>query len=121
MVKERCQLLNDFVAQIAYFFNDPLEIDLASIQPKWDDKKQGFFEDWKTTLQVIETWEPAAIEHSFKEAASLAQIKPGELQLPLRIMLVGAKFGPTVFDIAFRIGKEATTRRIEHCLSLLAQ
>jgi glutamyl-tRNA synthetase len=121
MVKERCQLLNDFVGQVAYFFKDPVEIDLASIQPKWEEKKQAFFEDWKTTIQGIETWEPTAIEHSFKEAAALAQIKPGELQLPLRIMLVGAKFGPTVFDIAFRIGKEATKRRIEHCLSLLAQ
>jgi glutamyl-tRNA synthetase len=121
MVKERCQLLNDFVAQVAYFFNDPVEIDLASIQPKWDEKKQAFFEEWKTTLQQIETWDAATLEQSFKDAAALAQIKPGELQLPLRIMLVGAKFGPTVFEIAFRIGKEATTRRIEHCLSLLAQ
>ena len=121
MVKERCQLINDFVAQVAYFFNDPLEIDLASVQPKWDDRKQVFFEGWKTTLNQIETWDAVAIENTFKEAAALAQIKPGELQLPLRIMLVGAKFGPTVFDIAFRIGKEATTRRIGHCLTLLAQ
>jgi glutamyl-tRNA synthetase len=121
MVKERCQLINDFVAQVAYFFNDPLEIDLASVQPKWDDRKQVFFEGWTTTLNQIETWDAVAIENTFKEAAALAQIKPGELQLPLRIMLVGAKFGPTVFDIAFRIGKEATTRRIGHCLTLLAQ
>ena len=121
MVKERCQLINDFVAQVAYFFNDPLEIDLASVQPKWDDRKQVFFEGWTTTLNQIETWDAVAIENTFKEAAALAQIKPGELQLPLRIMLVGAKFGPTVFDIAFRIGKEATTRRIGQCLTLLAQ
>ncbi|MFM2232657.1 MAG: hypothetical protein RJB31_1358, partial [Bacteroidota bacterium] len=121
MVKERCQLLNDFVPQVAYFFQDPVEIDLASVQPKWEEKKQVFFEGWKTTLQQMETWDASAIEQTFKEAAAIAQIKPGELQLPLRIMLVGAKFGPTVFDIAFRIGREATTRRIGHCLTLLAQ
>ena len=39
--------------------------------------------------------------------------------LPFRIMLVGGKFGPGVFDIAGLIGKEETTKRIEHTLSLL--
>jgi len=37
----------------------------------------------------------------------------------LRIMLVGGKFGPGVFEIAGAIGKEATVTRIEHTLSLL--
>lgn len=39
--------------------------------------------------------------------------------LPLRIMLVGGKFGPGVFEIAATIQKEATILRIEHTLSLL--
>lgn len=32
--------------------------------------------------------------------------------LPLRIMLVGGKFGPGVFDIATIIGKQETIQRI---------
>jgi len=39
--------------------------------------------------------------------------------LPLRIMLVGGKFGPGVFDIASTIGKQATVERIKTVLSLL--
>ena len=39
--------------------------------------------------------------------------------LPLRIMLVGGKYGPGVFDIAALLGKEETIKRIEHALSLL--
>ena len=39
--------------------------------------------------------------------------------LPLRIMLVGGKFGPGVFDIAAIIGKEETIKRIKHTLQLL--
>jgi glutamyl-tRNA synthetase len=38
--------------------------------------------------------------------------------LPLRIMLVGGKFGPGVFEIAELIGKEETTSRIEKTLPL---
>lgn len=46
-------------------------------------------------------------------------LKPGELQLPLRIMLVGGKFGPAVFTIAEMIGKEETIKRIKNALNLL--
>jgi len=40
--------------------------------------------------------------------------------LPLRIMLVGGKFGPPVFVIAAMIEKEETIKRIENALSLLS-
>ncbi len=33
--------------------------------------------------------------------------------LPFRIMLVGGKFGPHVFDISALLGKEETIKRIE--------
>ncbi len=39
--------------------------------------------------------------------------------LPFRIMLVGGKFGPGVFDIAAVMGKEETINRIKHTLQLL--
>ena len=39
--------------------------------------------------------------------------------LPFRIMLVGGKFGPGVFDIAIVLGKEETIRRVKHTLGLL--
>jgi glutamyl-tRNA synthetase len=52
----------------------------------------------------------------FKQLAESAGIKPGELQLPFRIMLVGGKFGPPVFDIAAILGKEETVNRITAAL-----
>jgi len=39
--------------------------------------------------------------------------------LPLRIMLVGGKFGPHVFDIAATLGKEESIKRIKKGLSLI--
>ena len=39
--------------------------------------------------------------------------------LPLRIMLVGGKFGPGVFDIAAQIGSEETKERINGALARL--
>jgi glutamyl-tRNA synthetase len=120
MVKDRCQLLEDFYPQTAYFFEDPSSVDTATIQNKWDISKKSFFENWIQLLGSTQPWDAGTIETSFKELASSVGIKAGELQLPLRIMLVGGKFGPPVFEIASTIGKEATLRRISKSISLLS-
>ena len=119
LVKERCTLLTDFVQQAGFFFKDPASIDIAAIKPKWDDKKQLFFIELLKAYQINSNWDMLDLENGFKEIAAASQLKPGELMLPFRIMLVGGKFGPGVFDIAAAIGKEATLNRIEHTLSLL--
>ena len=71
------------------------------------------------TFELSPLWTAPALEHNFKEIAAVHQLKPGEVLLPLRIMLVGGKFGPHVFDIAELLGKEETIARIRHVLSLL--
>lgn len=119
MVKERCQLLNEFIPQLSYFFKDPVDVDVEAIRTKWDEKKTTFFQSWSQLLEEITNWEINEIENSFKAHATTSEIKPGELQLPFRIMLVGGKFGPPVFEIASKIGKATTLRRISHVLKML--
>lgn len=119
LVKERCTLLSDFYTQGAFFFEAPATIDFSAIQAKWDEKKTLFFVELIKTWSLSTLWEAADLELSFKELAAANQLKTGELMLPLRIMLVGGKFGPGVFEIAECIQKEATIKRIEHTLSLL--
>jgi glutamyl-tRNA synthetase len=120
MVKERCVLLNDFVEQLSYFYRKPLVVDIASIQPKWNEGKLAFFTQFCNELENQTEWTIAAIETSFKTLATNAGIKAGELQLPFRIMLVGGKFGPTVFDISFVLGKQETIERIQTVTTLLS-
>lgn len=119
LTKDRCTLLNDFVQQTSFFFQLPKTIDIAAIQPKWDEKKNLFFIEVIRMFQQSNVWQASDLETSFKELAAANDLKPGELMLPLRIMLVGGKFGPGVFDIAAIIGKDETVKRIEHTLSLL--
>ena len=119
MVKDRCHLLPDFVQQSAFFFQAPATIDIDAIKPKWTPAKTQFFVEYIRQLELSTSFEPVPLETNFKEMAAAAAIKPGELLLPLRIMLVGGKFGPHVFDIAAQLGKEETIRRIRHTLGLL--
>lgn len=117
LIKERCSLLPDFVEQGAFFFSAPKHIDLESIKGKWNIEKQTFFKNWTDSLVV--GMDAHAIEQSFKDQALAANIKSGELLLPLRVMLVGGKFGPAVFSIAEFIGTDETKRRINHVLNQL--
>lgn len=118
LVKDRCSLLTDFVEQTSFFFKASKKIDIASIKPKWNEQKKLFFEEWLEKIKTVSIT-TQDLENSFKELAVTYQLKPGELMLPLRIMLVGGKFGPGVFDIAQIIGIKNTTERVLHTITLL--
>ena len=125
LVKDRCHLLADFIAQSHFFFAAPTSIDTAAILPKWEEKKQGFFDALvklytQKIAEGIKTLPAVSLEASFKELATVHEIKPGDLLLPLRIMLVGGKFGPGVFDIIESIELSDTNARIEHSLRLIS-
>ncbi len=116
LVKDRCVLLGDFYTQASFFFIAPETLDAAAVKPKWTADKNDFFVDWANKLIALQNWDAAAIENNFKELSTAKNIKAGELQLPFRIMLVGGKFGPPVFEIAAIIGKEETIKRIQTAL-----
>jgi len=115
-VKDRCVLLTDFYQQAVYFFEEPKEYDVNSVKPKWTDAKTEFFKAFVDTINTTEVLEPTSLEAGFKALAEEKAIKAGELMLPFRIMLVGGKFGPHVFDIAALLGKDETIKRIEKAL-----
>ena len=125
LIKDRCHLLTDFITQGSFFFKAPTEIDTASILTKWEEKKQAFFtaltEAYAEMIKNGDTHPIAAdLEIHFKALATTHEIKPGDLMLPFRIMLVGGKFGPGVFDIIQAIELKDAKERIEYSLKLLS-
>ncbi len=121
LVKERCHLLSDFWPQLSFFFEAPQTLDVDAVKPKWNEEKSSFFVTLVEKLNSLSEWNVSIIENTFKDLATEKNIKMGELQLPFRIMLVGGKFGPTVFDIASLIGREDTCKRITYGLSKINQ
>jgi glutamyl-tRNA synthetase len=119
LVKERCTLLTDIGPQVDYFFSEPENIDIALIKPKWDEKKNLFFIELIRAYELMNLWQHDDLEKEFKEIAAANEIKPGDVLLPFRIMLVGGKFGPGVFDIAVILGKDETINRIKNTLRIL--
>ena len=116
LVKERCTLLTDFVEQAGFFFKRP-EADVSLFKNKWNGDKNTFFTEWIRAMELMPGFFASDLETTFKEMAAAAQIKTGELLMPLRVMLVGGKFGPGVFEIAETIGKEETIERIKAAMA----
>ncbi len=116
LIKDRCTLLTDFYQQASYFFQIPAEYDLNAVKPKWTDEKTAFFKSFIEQLQATPTLIAADTEATFKALTEEKGFKIGDVMLPFRIMLVGGKFGPHVFDIAALLGKDETINRIEQAL-----
>ena len=115
-VKERCILLPDFYQQAAFFFEVPKEYDVNSVKPKWNEAKAEFFNVLIGMLKEKTAIDSVAFEAQFKALMEEKALKAGDVMLPFRIMLVGGKFGPHVFDIAALLGKAETIGRIEKAL-----
>lgn len=120
LVKERCTLLTDFYEQAVFLYKAPAVYDEVAIKPKWDAAKQDYFAALADKLTGMAEWKAEAIETAFKDLATEKNIKTGELQMILRIMLVGSKMGPGVFVIADTIGKAASLDRIQQAQKIFS-
>src|SRR5690606_39724078 len=101
-----------------FLFQAPADPDFTPIQGKWTPGKAAFFRDWLADAAFGgsdgESWEAG-----FNQVFESSGLKKGEVMMPLRLMLVGGKFGPGVFDIAAFIGTEEVRKRLETGLSEL--
>jgi glutamyl-tRNA synthetase len=119
LIKDRCTLLTDIWPNSYFFFETPEETEIDAIKPKWNAAKTEFFNEVISMFGTSTEWNGHELEGKFKGLAAAKNIKPGEVLLPLRIMLVGKKMGPGVFDIAEILGREETIKRIRNVLSIV--
>ena len=111
LVQERISLLPNAVKEMEYFFRKPATIDTETIKKKWSEQHTAFYTDLKTIWTDAE-WTKEKLETTFKDLIGKHEMKMGAVMLPFRIMLVGGKFGPGVFDIAQFLGREEVLERI---------
>lgn len=114
LVKDRLVFLHDFWDQSFFFFEQPKTYDFGTLKTNWTTLKSDFFESYIALLEKSEADVNAQeLEAAFKSLTTEKGIKVGEVMLPLRIMLVGGKFGPGVFDIVVTLGISETVKRIK--------
>ena len=77
-------------------------------------------EDLKGVLEGIEDFKAEVIEGEFKAFLESRELGFGQVLLPFRIALTGSGGGPSMFEFAEFLGKEATLARLEKGLETVA-
>jgi glutamyl-tRNA synthetase len=116
LLKERMVLLPDFWEQSTYFFKDPTHFDFEAVRKKWNMDIAEKFMGIASAFDQFPSYTEAELDQALKAYLEVIGIKAGDVLLPLRIMLTGAKGGPNVLAIAAFIGREATVRRIKNAV-----
>ncbi len=119
LVKERMTYVEDFWGQASFFFVQPQQLDLDAVRGKWNADKVAFFQQLISDFEQLTDWEAEKLAAFFKEKVVDSGMKIGEVMMPLRIMLVGGKFGPDVFQIVELLGRKEVNQRIGYALELL--
>ena len=115
-LKERATFVKDMWEEGKYYFVAPTSYDEKTIQKKWTEATPNLLSEFKNRLEEILDFSSENIEKEFKSYLEEKGLGMGKLLPPFRVSLTGLGMGPSLFDIAFLLGKEETIKRIETAL-----
>jgi glutamyl-tRNA synthetase len=123
LIKERLILLNEGPQKIAYLFAEPPVPPAEEFFPKKGDLA-GTRELLKMGRELAEPIASAAddeeAEERVKAYAEKAGLKLGDLLMPLRVAITGARVSPPLFGSIRLLGPECSLERIDRALAALA-
>ena len=121
MMIERVSFLGD-IFESKWLFDTPSKesFNLKMVKKKWKDETASYMEDLKGVLEGIEDFKAEVIEGEFKAFLESRELGFGQVLLPFRIALTGSGGGPSMFEFAEFLGKEATLARLEKGVETVA-
>lgn len=114
MMLERVSFLED-IFKSGWLFATPSEDDFVPkmIRKKWKDETSSYLHELMPTLEAVEPFNSENIESAFKAFLEEKELGFGQVLLPFRLALTGAGGGPSMFDFAAYLGKDATMERLK--------
>jgi glutamyl-tRNA synthetase len=121
LIKERISLLSEIPSKIAYLFEDPPLPEPSEFFPKKADlaKTVGLLELGKTLVPALCRSDEVFFKEEVERAASSASVKVGDMMMPLRVAVTGARVSPPLFGSLCLLGEEKSLERVEKALALL--
>jgi len=111
MMLERVAFLPD-IMDTGWLFEAPTEFNAKLVRKKWKEKTAGYLHDLATVLDGVDDFTSEHVETAFKGFLEARELGFGQVLLPFRIALTGEGGGPSMFDFAAFLGKEATLDRL---------
>ena len=97
------------------------EFNLKMVKKKWKEETASYFEELSGVLERIEAFEARNIEAEFKQFLETKELGFGQVLLPFRVALTGSGGGPSMFEFAEFLGKEATLARLKKGIEIIAE
>lgn len=117
LMRERADFIGDMCEQSVFFFKAPENFDEYALKKQWKEDTPLLMQALLEILERIEPFQADHIENIVKADAEAMGWGLGRIMNPLRILLVGALQGPSLFKTAEILGKEEVIRRIRDGLS----
>jgi glutamyl-tRNA synthetase len=114
LYKERVNTLNELAANIAYFYQKPVQDTVAAEKHLTADIMPAMT-NLIELLKVVD-WQPEAIHQAINEVVTQHALKFPKVAMPLRVMLTGIAQSPSIDQVMALLGKSEVLLRIEAAL-----
>lgn len=115
-IRERAVFVSDFWDLSFFYFASPQEFDKKSAKKAWKSTTSDLMSEFVGFLSTLNDFSEENLEKEVKNWISSRDLGFGKVMQPLRLSLVGAMQGPSVFHIAASIGQETTLKRIHKAI-----
>jgi glutamyl-tRNA synthetase len=118
LVKERAIFLNEIPEKLVYLFTRPPVAAPDEFIPKKSDfaTAMKLLKITRSLIPAMAKTDDAGAEAIVKESAEKEQVKLGDLLMPLRTAITGAKVSPPLFTSIRLLGEAECLARIDQCL-----
>ncbi len=114
LVKERMTFSTDFAQQATYLFKKPEQYDEKNVRKRYKAQNVEHFTQLIQQFEGLDDWQSPNIEQCLKAYLEANELGFGAVLPGFRLLLSGTMSGPSIFDIAAFIGKEATLERMKN-------
>jgi glutamyl-tRNA synthetase len=119
LIKPRIHFTHELFQTAPYLFEAPNQFDAQVIEKRWKPELQQFYEQLGEDLNNINEFTAANTDAQFKQSASNAGLKPGDVLQLFRVMLSGHGSGVDLFGMIALLGKQEVNARIQKALASL--
>ncbi len=121
LMKDRAQLVEEFVTQAPYFFERPKAYDEKTVRKAWKENSGKLVLAYKKALRDMDPglWNGPELKEVLKKILEEKEVGFGKLAQPTRLAVSGMGFGPELFDMMELLGREETLERLQKAVDEL--
>jgi glutamyl-tRNA synthetase len=112
VAKLRSTFVHELWDHSHFFFVQPESFDSSVVKNKWTESARKNIELMKSEIVAAEDFAASSLETLLHNFLQENNFKAGEILPVLRVMLIGSKTGPAVFEIMAVLGKDESIIRM---------